>query len=266
MTALFDDLRGAWGARAPKTSPTFVSPANRTEFMVHWNGGPTGLTAASPHSRCLAVVKADQNFHMDGRGWNDIGYNGLVCPHARAIECRGIDYAGAHCPNHNTSAYGWQFAIGQGELVTPAMFDRMARARADCSARSGHALTPMGHRDGFATSCPGDQAEAWVKAGMPGTTAVPTPTKDWFDMATLHDLETAAATGVLSATIGRSGLTVGVVLERLYASIGLANARDVAQTAAIQALAQSKGVDPAAIKTAVDDALAAYTLTITKGA
>lgn len=167
--ALFDDLRSAWGARPPKDKSdlVYVAPSRRTEFMSHWNGPATGLTASSSHSRCLAVVKADQDFHMDGRGWNDIGYNGLICPHGRAIECRGIDYAGAHCPNHNTSAYGWQFAIGKGETATPAMFTRMAKALADCEARSGHDLRLLGHRDGFSTECPGDQIELWVKAGMP---------------------------------------------------------------------------------------------------
>lgn len=170
--ALFDDLRAAWGARPPrdKNDLTYVAPSRRTEFMNHWNGGPTGLSAASDHARCLSVIKADQDFHMDGRGWNDIGYNGAICPHARAIECRGIDYAGAHCPDHNTTAYGWQFMLGKGETATPAMFDRMARALADCEAHSSHDLRRLGHRDGYPTECPGDQIEAWVKAGMPGTT------------------------------------------------------------------------------------------------
>jgi peptidoglycan hydrolase-like protein with peptidoglycan-binding domain len=32
---------------------------------------------------------------------------------------------------------------------------------------AGHALDKRGHRDGFATACPGDKLYAWVKKGMP---------------------------------------------------------------------------------------------------
>lgn len=165
---MFDDLRADWGAAAPTNHLALVSPTRRTEFYNHYDGGsPLGL-AARPHSACLKKVRDDQRFHQSpSRGWSDIGYNGLVCQHGRAIEGRGIDYVGAHCPDHNTVAYGMQFMVGGDEKPTPAAYARMRRLYDDCVDRSGHPLSKRGHRDGYATACPGDAIYAWVKAGMP---------------------------------------------------------------------------------------------------
>lgn len=172
---MFDDTRSTWGARSPKKPSIRVAPADRTEFFNHYDGGhPLGL-AGKPHSACLEQVRKDQAFHMDGNGWSDIGYNGLVCPHGRAIEGRGIDAIGAHCPDHNTTGYGFQFMVGGNETPTPAAYSRMAKLYADCVARSGHALAKKGHRDGFATACPGDIVQAWVKAGMRAVGGPATP-------------------------------------------------------------------------------------------
>ncbi len=199
---MFDDLRSAWGARKPTRKPTYVSPSKRTEFMAHYDGGsPLNLPT---HADCLARVKADQVFHMDGRGWSDIGYNGLVCQHGRAIEGRGIDYSGAHCPDHNTPAYGWQFMVGGSQVPTTAAYARMARAQADCAARSGHSLRKLGHLDGFATACPGTAIQAWVRAGMPS----PAPVQEE-DMANVTDAEKAR---LLQA----ADLVSGLLRERYY--------------------------------------------------
>lgn len=172
---LFDDTRSTWNA-APPLRPAdliIVAPSRRSEFMSHWDGGALGLFGR-PHSECLAAVKRIQSQHQSSNGWNDIGYNALICVHARAIEGRGLNAIGAHCTSHNTSAFGWQFMVGKGESVSQAMFDRMAQAYSDCASLAGHQLLKLGHRDGFATQCPGDQVYAWVKAGMPASVA-PTP-------------------------------------------------------------------------------------------
>lgn len=163
---MFDDTRDDWDAAPPRGGLTYVSPAVRTEFYSHYDGAtPLGL-ASKPHSSCLARVKHDQLFHMNGNGWTDIGYNGLVCQHGRAIEGRGINYVGAHCPNHNLTGYGWQFMVGGDEQPTPAAYARMRRAYDDCVARTGRPLAKRGHRDGIATACPGDIIYRWIRAGM----------------------------------------------------------------------------------------------------
>jgi hypothetical protein len=175
--SIFDDTRTDWGARPP-TSIKTVPITNRTEFFTHWNGGPVGLFGKG-HDACLRAVRADQEFHMASRGWSDIGYNGLVCVHARAIAGRGLYAAGTHCPNHNTSGLGMQFMVGKGETATPAMFARMRRLYDDCCDQAGRRLTQRGPSDASPTECPGAQILTWTHQGMPTTTTqeddMPTP-------------------------------------------------------------------------------------------
>lgn len=176
--SIWDDTRADWGATST-SGMAFVPAARRDEFFNHYDGAnPLGL-ANQPHSACLAKVKADQRFHMGpSRGWSDIGYNGLICQHGRAIEGRGLDYAGAHCPDHNTRGYGIQFQVGGNEAPTQAAKDRMRRLYDDLCKRSGRQLAMKGHRDGLATLCPGDIVYSWVKAGMPASgAAATTPAK-----------------------------------------------------------------------------------------
>lgn len=188
--ALFDDTRADWNASKGRSMYP-APPATRSEFYNHYDGeqlldlldfDDDGDVDADDHAACLRRVKAVQTFHQGpSRGWSDIGYNGLVCQHGRAIEGRGADVVGAHCPNHNQSAYGFQFMIGGNEQPTQAAKNRMRRLYDDCSARSGRQLAKRGHRDGFSTLCPGDVVYEWVRKGMPASTSgggaqsLPTP-------------------------------------------------------------------------------------------
>lgn len=80
----------------------------------------------------------------------------------------------------------------------------------------------------------------------------------------------AAGSGVLGAKIGRTGLTVGVVLDRLYASAQVDQAQNAALAEAVKSLAASKGVDGdaliAAVRADVQAALKNVTLTLSTGA
>lgn len=170
---IFDDTRDDWKARSPRGRITTVSPSRRVGCMWHWNG-PAMRLAGRPHSACLAAVLADQRFHQGTRGWSDVGYTGLICPHGRAIEGRGVDTVGAHCAGYNTDWYGFQFMLGEGETVTAAQWARAAELIRDVTARSGHALRHLPHSAGFATSCPGPEITARVKSGAIAKASTPT--------------------------------------------------------------------------------------------
>ncbi|KIH98005.1 MarR family transcriptional regulator [Streptomonospora alba] len=145
--------RSEWGARAPR-GRDHVSWDARTEFVVHHSAGPTTQT-----------VRSIQDFHMDGRGWSDIGYNLLVDDAGNAYEGRGWEMVGAHAISHNTSGIGVCY-IGQDSPTSAAK----AAIRAlydEAGARAGRRLEPKGHRDVNETSCPGDNLHTWVHNGMP---------------------------------------------------------------------------------------------------
>ncbi|MFG2247823.1 N-acetylmuramoyl-L-alanine amidase [Spirillospora sp. NPDC048823] len=146
--------RAEWDARAPR-SRTEVSWSQRTEFVVHYSEGPTDQS-----------VRSIQDFHMDGRGWADIGYNFLVDVGGRIYAGRGWLVVGAHAPDHNTSGIG-VCMIGRDGDATAAAKRSIRRLYDEAGRRGGRDLKKLGHRDVYATSCPGDELYAWVRAGMP---------------------------------------------------------------------------------------------------
>lgn len=81
---------------------------------------------------------------------------------------------------------------------------------------------------------------------------------------TPDELRKQVGAGVLGAEVGRTGITVAVMLDRLYSDMRASSARETALVAALEAVAKNQGADPAAIKSAVESALAGYTLNLSK--
>lgn len=160
--------RAAWGAKAWNGTPNSVSLSRRTEYYVHYDGG-TPVTRTG-----YAIMRAIEAEHR-GQGWAGVGYNFVVDQAGNIYEGRGWNLQGAHCPDHNISGIGVQIAIGGSQ-------EPSAKALAACRAlyqeackKTGRALAKRGHRDGFATACPGTKLYAWVKAGMPAGNYKPAP-------------------------------------------------------------------------------------------
>lgn len=157
--------RSQWGARPPREVQT-VSTSKRTGFMVHHSGAPAGQS-----------VKVIQDYHMDTRGWSDIGYNFLVRNTGAIYEGRGWDHVGAHCTGWNTATIG-VCLIGDYNNVDPphVALESIGALYDAAQSHVGHILRLMGHRDsGASTDCPGDRLESWVRMGLPGTGGVVTP-------------------------------------------------------------------------------------------
>jgi len=180
--------RAAWGARRPKTTPATVPIAARTATCVHHDGKvPINIRTVA---EAYVLVRRDQNFHMDGNGWNDIGYNFLVISapgtpiDGMILEGRGRDVIGAHVLNWNTPWIGVQVAIGGAQQPSPAALASVRWLHDGFVVAAKHVLSMKGHLDGFPTICPGPILQAWVRAGMPVTVPPsspapkpPTPTK-----------------------------------------------------------------------------------------
>jgi len=154
-------------------APQFVHISERTEFFVHYEGGTD--ISQQVAADALGLVREWQKMHMDtsdpNHGWNDIGYNYLVVSggplDGQIVEGRGRDAAGAHCPGHNVSGIGVQVMLGGDEDATPAALASVRWLYDNFSTDAGHVLAKKGHRDGYATECPGDKLYAWVVKGMP---------------------------------------------------------------------------------------------------
>ena len=159
--SIYDDSRSAWGARPARKRRT-APIRSRTVLMSHWNGPKLGITAKTPHATCLSTVRNFQQFHQNERGWSDIGYNYLICPHGRIIEGRGRDAIGAHCTGWNTIGIGVQFMMGQGDSLNLAMRDAFVRLRSRLNLAAGKNLTLMVHSQGQRTECPGPLVRSYI--------------------------------------------------------------------------------------------------------
>lgn len=158
--------RKAWGfdgwlGGRPPAGGT-VPVAERTEFYVHYEGGRPCGDQTGP-----SVPRAIHDFHKNGRGWAGIGYSWVVDQAGHIYEGRGWGYQEAHCPGHNRSAWSVQGHIGGDEQPSDAMLSAIRWLYDQCCRRAGRALAKRGHRDGFATECPGDPLYRWVEQGMP---------------------------------------------------------------------------------------------------
>jgi hypothetical protein len=161
--------RAQWGARAYRT-PNGATPYSgpRRGVKLHYLGT---AYADRVHDRCAAYIRLLQDQHMDGNGWSDIGYSFLVCTHGYVYEGRGLKRRNS--ANGNTSLNEQDYAVcllvGSSDLVKPTDAQlNGARDAIEYCRKQGPAGTWLGgHRDGYATSCPGDAVYAWVKKGAP---------------------------------------------------------------------------------------------------
>lgn len=158
----------AKGSNGKPLTPPTVPDSVRTEFLTHYEGGtPCPDTGA-------AAMRAIHRIHL-ANGWSGIGYNHVVMLDGTAWEGRGWGMVGAHCPNHNRIGYGVQIHLGGAQKPTDAALATQRALYDEACRRAGHSLRMLGHRDGYATECPGSPLEAWVKAGMPMPGGKPSP-------------------------------------------------------------------------------------------
>lgn len=105
--------RNDWcpAGNCPKsTSPSTINP---THIVIHHSAGQT---ISSDYS---AVVRSYWDFHVNTRGWSDIGYNWLVDPNGKLYEGRGDRIRGAHSACMNDVSTGICF-IGDYENFQPS--------------------------------------------------------------------------------------------------------------------------------------------------
>lgn len=167
--------RAEWGARPYRGTPDEAPKLSMA--VVHHSAGATDQPTAT-------ILRSIQAYHMDGRGWSDIGYNFAVDPSGAVWEARqgGIDRAiiGAHATGFNARSTGvvilgdydaraptaasliavqqiisWKFALHHAVPSGKHVY------RAGTDSKFGPAGTSValdrviGHRDVGITSCPG---------------------------------------------------------------------------------------------------------------
>lgn len=158
--------RSAWEARATQCS---TLDGARSMITIHHTVTPT--TSGGSYERRLRAIQA---FHMDVRGWCDIGYHYLVTADGRTFVGRPAEYRGAHVAGANSGnigisfvgcfresgCNGWAPAEPPTEMLVGAV--QLIAALAESHGIDVASDTVLGHRDhGSAqTACPGENLVA----------------------------------------------------------------------------------------------------------
>lgn len=203
-----------WG---PSAAPHLPSAKG---VKIHYEGGPVKPV---DHSQCAGQWKAIRNAHLSNtrEHYSDVAYNLAVCNHGYVFEGRGIGrQTGA---NGNQTLNKGHYAIlwmGGTAGVTIPSADAVEGIKEAIQYLRAHGAGKeiKGHRDGYATACPGNALYALVLSGAlePGKAApapkpapelAPYPGKDFFHLGRVSPLITAMGRALVAA--GYKGYKIG---------------------------------------------------------
>ncbi|MDT8856446.1 N-acetylmuramoyl-L-alanine amidase [Paracoccaceae bacterium Fryx2] len=176
MTA---DAAAAWLAAGGKAAGAAIRP--QTTAMI-WQGSArhpvreviVHCTATRPDwmaGRPLAEKRAEvRRWHMQERGWMDIGYHWLIDRDGKIAAGRPETVIGAHVEGHNSGTIGISL-IGGADSAASDPFSRHFTPAQDISLRQllqgigmrTQITTISGHNDYAAKACPGFSVSQWLK-------------------------------------------------------------------------------------------------------
>ncbi|MEQ4300344.1 N-acetylmuramoyl-L-alanine amidase [Plantactinospora sp. B6F1] len=177
-----------WGARSPGSLSVISSSPDK--IVIHHTAGPNSTNYTQSHA--YAMARSIQNFHMDGNGWSDSGQHFTISRGGYIMEGRHNSLSrlragsgmvvGAHCPGQNDKGIGIENE-GTYTSATPpaALYDSLVQFCAYICDQYGIAASRIyGHRDYYATACPGNvlygmlpQLRADVADALDGGTPTP---------------------------------------------------------------------------------------------
>lgn len=220
--------RSEWGA--PATSPAqYISGTKGVK--VHYLG--TEYTSRS-HDKCDDYVRSIRASHLANKaeGYSDIAYNMLVCEHGTVYEGRGaLKKTGA---NGNSTLNAQHYAVcallGSSGLTEPtdAMLHGIRDAIEFLRTHGNAGSEIKGHRDGYATACPGGPLYAWVQKGAKRPEAAPVPEQPAVEVPAVDLSRLVAAARIDPPKAGTPVSYSGVrIVEAALAAEGLLD-RDLA--------------------------------------
>ncbi len=263
--------------RAALGWPASAAPRQATTkgVKVHYEGTAVSTRLLTDHDACLQQWKDIRASHLANKAENysDVAYNYAACPHGYLLEGRGIGRRTGANGNQplNIAHYAIVGLVGSEGLTQPtdAMLSAI-RDGIDLLRKNGAGTEIKGHRDGYATACPGGPLYAWVQKGAPRPATAPAPTPPKEDpLPTPADLWNADIVPAAAPPYGNSDYaknkkwTASYALgsavltgRRTEAKIDALTKQFAAQSAAIKTLAGlvGKGVDTAAVVAAVEAA------------
>ena len=113
---------------------------------------------ATPEGREV-TTKDLRKWHVEERGWSDIGYHFFIDLDGEVHECRPIERTGAHTKGHNWDSIGIAYAGGMN-LDNTKSKDTRTEAQHEalvdllCQLHDAYGGEVYGHRDFSSKDCP----------------------------------------------------------------------------------------------------------------
>lgn len=161
----------------PSAAPNQTAPVEG--FKIHYEGSPVPIV---DHSKCAGRWTSIRNSHLanTAEGYSDVAYNWAVCNHGGIFEGRGwgkqTGANGSASLNRTHNAILWMGGTSGVVAPSAAAVESIKELIAYLRPK-GAGRDILGHRDGFATACPGDAMYTLVRNGSLEP-SVPTPPQE----------------------------------------------------------------------------------------
>lgn len=119
----------------------------------------TATENCSDQATCVYHVRTIQTFHMESKGWWDIGYNFLVGGDGFAYEGRGWKSEGAHTYGYNAKSIGIAFIGTFNKYMPPERQIKAAKQLIEMGVKKGYIMENyklLAHRQLTTTQSPGE--------------------------------------------------------------------------------------------------------------
>lgn len=117
------------------------------KIIVHCTATPSDVS-----------IETVREWHVNERGWRDVGYHFLIRTDGTVEEGRPIEQSGAHTKGHNWDSIGVAYAGGTGKngewLDTRTDEQRDTLVDLLCQLKDTYGGTIYGHRDFSEKACP----------------------------------------------------------------------------------------------------------------
>jgi hypothetical protein len=142
------------------------------EVIVHCTATPPDWWLARTTADKVAEVR---RWHVNGRGWKDIGYHFLIDRNGSTVAGRPLDQVGSHTKGKNTGTIGISLFGGHGSSADDKFADHFTpeqdKALQDLLVRllKDHPTikTISGHNQYAAKACPGFSVPSWYAKARP---------------------------------------------------------------------------------------------------
>ncbi|MCP5023910.1 MAG: N-acetylmuramoyl-L-alanine amidase [bacterium] len=163
--------RSRWGSRKAKHYNLTKAEDPWRYITIHHSALEESVSTVSTQSGAKTALRKMQKYHMDSRGWGDLGYHFLIDSRGQVYEGRSMHWQGAHAgrDNHNRNNNVGNIGIcliGNFDKIRPTAASLRSLKKLVLNLRQQHRIPSnriRGHMDWKQTECPGEYLLPFVR-------------------------------------------------------------------------------------------------------